>query len=373
MIRWVVILDMLNTIIRALIKIPSYNSNTKLLIILTTLGIIMLVNLIPLGFYIAYILFWKEQCKDLCGDDSDKYTIWGKLIPILQSVAVCCYFFGDNFYYAMNRYGGCLTCGKFCVKQCIIAAIISSAIAAILYAVVIIIQECIDDKPTNGVSKTPPKTPPKDNNLHKLGSINPAAMPESTGEVPTKDGNSTGEVPTKDGNSTGKVPTGEVPNPASEVPTPWFKFTPMIAVIAQMDLLYTIATGKINELVISITLLLTAIAIGSIRIWIIAAKQAKKRAIELNLKNCILIILLCASLGIHAVGDNLEPLNSIPWLNCTNNFNSTMNCLNDDESCQINSIIRLVTEIFSFVFVAIVLSLYSFCGWGHKCLNQINT
>ena len=229
-----------------------------------------------------------------------------RLIVSLQSVAVCCYFFGDNFYYVMNRYGGCLPkCGEKCIRISYYVAIGFSGAAAIIYAIVKVLQLAIKDDSGQGEQKV------------------------------------------------------------------WINFLPMIAVVAEMDLLYTIASSKLNrtdeadetdEAVASGFLLGIAIIIGIILIWAKAKNLSKKISRSENqitnwrCKIIVMSIIIVIPLMFHTLGDNLEPLDSINGIKCDFG-NSTANC-QAEISCETNTKIRLgLATVSQFI----ILSLASCC------------
>ena len=107
-------------------------------------------------------------------------------------------------------------------------------------------------------------------------------------------------------------------------------------------------------MVISNTLLAIAIIFGS---FLVIKKGIKQRKQNGFYRNYIIIpsmtILICVSLGLNTLGDNLEPLDGVKTIMCTTqNFDSKMSCL-DEESCRMNSIVRLVLASVSLVFVTI--------------------
>ena len=105
----------------------------------------------------------------------------------------------------MSRYGGCLpNCDNDCVKRCFIAATACSATAAFFYTIVKCSKGWLDEDDKDEDDK-------------------------------------------------------------NEDEDDFYDFSPMIAVIAQMDLLYTIATSNLtgtSEVAVSITLLVIVILIG---------------------------------------------------------------------------------------------------------------
>ena len=194
----VVIVDMLNTISRSIIRI-SNNSEEKpifSLIVMSFLCVLMLYILTICSIYSTIMILCKNQCRgsscdvyynsdsdtsddedieeDSSSDDENKCTecissinsvgnewtrdlndneciecikectkVMSKVfIVILQSAAVCLYFVGDNLYYTVDRYGGCLpSCGSDCVKHNFYIAKACSGAAAISYAIVKFIQD----------------------------------------------------------------------------------------------------------------------------------------------------------------------------------------------------------------------------------------
>ena len=280
MICLVVIMDMLNTISRAAIGISSNDDiETKPKAALGIIGSLWGIMLIIIIMYSLKIFNCLCHCS------------WEMVIVIFQSATVCLFFLGDNLYYVMNRYGGCLPdCDSDCVKRSSFCGTACSAGAAICYVIAKFIQE------HTGLDN-------EDNFLD---------------------------------------------------------FKSMIAVIAQMDLLYTIATSEItgiSEVAVNSTILIVVIIIGSSFIMSKAIKQWKQHG---NLRVIVIMtIFICISLVFHTLGDNPQPLDSIPGIMCiTDNFNSTENCL-DEEPCRNNSITRLVLAIISFVLTAIPTA-YSF-------------
>lgn len=217
------------------------------------------------------------------------------MIILLQIVAVLFYLVGDNIYYAMNRYGGCL-CNSNCIDACFYAAKLLSGIAAIVYAIAKSIKEHTNDDKS-----------------------------EDEGEKE------------------------------------WLDFLPMIAVIAQMDLLYTIATSNsigLSKEYVSIVLLIFAVLLGSILIINKAIRLAKEN------RDFIIIIIIMAtliglSLTFHTLGDNMEPLDT--GINCTTQMQKVVNCL-DEDSCLYNSIARLVLDFVALMLVSIP-TMYSLCSW----------
>ena len=188
----VVIFDVLNTIFRGIIRLIMSNVFTFALVVfgilfMAMLALIIIINLI----------------KFKCSRDEPNITRCEKgmrrLIVFLQSVAVCCYFFGDNFYYVMNRYGED-KCEENCIQASYYVAVGFSGCGIILYAVVKVLQ---------------------------------LARKDNAGRSKAKE--------------------------------EWINFLPMIAVIAEMDLLYTIASSELTgtgEDVASSLLLGIAILIG---------------------------------------------------------------------------------------------------------------
>ena len=311
MISFVVILDMVNTIGRAGTRLSNYNDpKVKPIIALTVMSVLCLILLITI--VIVYSIKIINTCKDKSWSGCDLITILEVLVVFWSSVAVCFYFFGDNFSYTMDRYGGCLPgCENNCITYSFYASKILSGAVVVIYAIMKPIQELIKEK--KGKSK-----------------------------------NDEG----KSKNDEGK----------SKNDDEYLDFTPIIAIIAQMDLLYTIATSNLtgtSEVFVNIILLAVAIAIGSSLLLIKAGKQCQQN------KNYIVIvimnILIWLALIIHTLGDNLEPLDSISSnIRCTTqNVDSLMNCL-DEKSCRKNSIIRLVLASVSLVFV-IIPTLWSLC------------
>ena len=187
----VVIFDMLNTICRDMIRLIKndekliislgvhihYHDKPKLALGATIALLVSMVVICLINLLINVLIICKRDKHDTC------YKTIKILIIILQSTAVCCYFFGDNFYYVVDRYEKCQSkCGKICIKKCYYTAIALLASAAILYAIVKLLQLVINDN--SGRSKAKEE---------------------------------------------------------------WINFLPMIAVIAEMDLLYTIATSKLPK------------------------------------------------------------------------------------------------------------------------------
>ena len=181
----VVIFDILNTIIREILRLmKDYEKKSKIALGLLFTQLLLMVLLITIISIIKY-----------------KYELDNWPITFLQSIGVYCYFIGDNFYYVMNRYGGCLQiCDILCIKICYYIAVALSGVAASVYAVVKVLQ---------------------------------LAWKENSGRSKEKE--------------------------------EWIDFLPMIAVIAEMDLLYTIASSKLTgtgEAAASCILLGIAIIIG---------------------------------------------------------------------------------------------------------------
>ena len=207
----VVIFDMLNTIFRDMIRLIS-NEKAKV-----ALAALVLQFMVMFGIICAIdrIIGRENEPNITPGEKGIK-----ALIAHLQTVAVCCYFLGDNFYYIMNRYGGCLPwCGQTCIKYSYYAAVGVSSTAAIAYATVKVLQLAIKDNSERNKKKEE-----------------------------------------------------------------WTNFLPMIAVIAEMDLIYTIASSKLSgtgEEVASFILLVMAIAIG-VAILFGKARKLWKKIYEWN-------------------------------------------------------------------------------------------
>ena len=179
---------MLNTITRAGIRLTNKDGRIALGVLggqLIFMISIFVTNLICL------------ICRK--NENESKHEKGMKLIIVLiQSVAVCFYFFGDNFYYVMNRYGKSIPgCGNKCIQTCHLVAVGFSGTAASLYAIVKIIQL-------------------------------------NSGQSREKE--------------------------------EWINFLPIIAVIAEMDLLYTIATTRLTDkkytVTASVILLIMTVIIG---------------------------------------------------------------------------------------------------------------
>ena len=187
MICVVVIFDMLNTIFRDVIRLRISNKNdVKPTIALVLLGSLLAIIIIII-LISNIIKLCSSRCSKLCSSRcsklcSSKCSVKKVIIVSLQTLAVCCYFFGDNFYYIMNRYGGCISgCGIDCIQNSYVVAVGFSGAAAMIYAIVKVFQLTIKDNSRQSKEKEE-----------------------------------------------------------------WINFLPMIAVIAEMDVLYTIASSKIT-------------------------------------------------------------------------------------------------------------------------------
>ena len=410
----VVIFDVLNTIFIEIIRLIKSNKKDEKPISALVIIVILLAIMLGIICTIHMIKFKYRRRDEHNITHCEKGKKW--LIVVLQSVAVCCYFWGDNFYYVMKRYGKCLSgCGENCIHVCYYVAVGFSGCGAILYAVVKVLQ---------------------------------LAMKDNTGQSKAKE--------------------------------EWIDYLPMIAVIAEMDLLYTIASSKLTgtgEDVASIILWVVAIIIGITLIGGKAEKLWKKinkwnhpvpidawirklddnqvedigqwnindtwrglqdqlsdnkfilmkgdmdnningvdhstivNTIRRNLANvhdklvtaqenpnnveakgnlrdslntlnnnltqhhglrdfaflkinnrhkyliCVMTILIIIPLVLHTLGDNLEPLDSFNRIKC----NSTVNCQSED-SCETNSIIRLVLAGVSLAIISGI-ALYCFFNW----------
>ena len=372
----VVVINLTNTIGRAIVRLAAKeNKPTIALVILSVLLIVMIICTISRRFIIMrynkinnletpqdgfkmavnreiedsiYIITSQDALQDESQDMEDSaYPAfneiadnkcllclkkrYGDIIIAFQLLAICFYFFGDNFYYVMNRYGGCL-CGTDCINNCNYVAVASLGCAGICYAIVKILQEHEDKQKTeDGVN-----------------------------------------------------------------------FLPIIAVIAQMDILYTIATSRLKDkgkLVASVILLIMTGIIGiaiilgkTIKLWKENEERREDDIFNVEKKQCtgirtmIILLPFCVivSLAFHTLGDNLEPLDSIitcmemnsPEMNYSVTVlgNSTeiteanigisenMNCL-EEESCEVNSKVRLTMGIVSLACLAIPL-IYTFVTWN---------
>jgi hypothetical protein len=78
-----------------------------------------------------------------------------------------------------------------------------------------------------------------------------------------------------------------------------------------------------------------------------------KSKMQTQHKVFIVLLPLCVAITLvfHILGDNLEPLNSIPRLKCSApDFEATVHC-KDEKSCRVNSMARLIMAVLSLIFI----------------------